>query len=100
MGGRLDLRCPNGSRHGVDRHEIDLETLICLLDRQFSTRELQLDLDLGRESLCIHGKCGALFQVTLLSHGYTFVAEGIPVKFVTCSLHEESVYSLSLRYKA
>lgn len=93
MGGRLDWKCPNVLDHGVNRHKINPKTLLFLLDEQLSSNDLRPDLELGCESLHIHGTRGALFKVTLWSHGYTFVGKGTPVEFVACAKHEESVYS-------
>ncbi|OQD68409.1 hypothetical protein PENDEC_c036G01700 [Penicillium decumbens] len=87
--GSLDRECPNVLDHGVDRHQIDLAMLIRLLDDQLSTDALWPNMDLGCESLHIHGTRGALFKVTLLSHGYTFVAKGSPIEFAESSKHEE-----------
>ncbi|KAL2374386.1 hypothetical protein RJ035_003249 [Blastomyces gilchristii] len=92
-GGKLDWECSNVLDHGVDRHQINATTLIGLLDRQLCSGDLRPDLELGCESLHIHGSRGALFKVTLLSNGYTFVGKGVPVEFVDCLKHEESVYS-------
>lgn len=64
-----------------------------LLDQQLSNDDVGPDLDLGCESLHIHGKRGALFKVTLLSHGYTFVGKGLPIEFLECAKREDSVYS-------
>ncbi|KAJ6149209.1 hypothetical protein N7471_000408 [Penicillium samsonianum] len=68
-------------------------SVIRLLDRQLSGYDPRPDLELGCESLPIHGTCGALFKVTLLSHGYTFVGKGAPIEFVEHAQHEECVYS-------
>ncbi|KAB8268668.1 hypothetical protein BDV30DRAFT_8757 [Aspergillus minisclerotigenes] len=92
-GGELDRKCPNVSDHGIDRHRLNRATLIRRLDRQLSSDNLQLDSQLGCESLHLHGTRGALFKITLWSHGYTFVGKGTPVEFVEGSKHEELVYS-------
>ncbi|PYI05341.1 hypothetical protein BO78DRAFT_398310 [Aspergillus sclerotiicarbonarius CBS 121057] len=91
-GGLLDRQCPNVSDHGVDRHRLTPKTLIRRLDRQFFGNDQQLT-QLGCESLHVHGSRGALFKITLWSHGYTFVGKGTPVEFVAGSKHEESIYS-------
>jgi hypothetical protein len=54
---------------------------------------VQLNSQLGCESLHIHGRRGALFKITLWSHGYTFVGKGTPVDFLAGSKQEELVYS-------
>ncbi|KAL4958856.1 uncharacterized protein BDV14DRAFT_23722 [Aspergillus stella-maris] len=92
-GGRLDRTCPNVLDHGVNRHQLTPATLIRQLDRQFFSDNQQLDTCLGCESLHVHGSRGALFKITLWSHGYTFVGKGTPVEFVTGSEHEELIYS-------
>ncbi|KAH8428822.1 uncharacterized protein LDX57_006501 [Aspergillus melleus] len=92
-GGTLDRKCPNVSDHGVDRHRLTPATLISQLDRQFFSDHQQLDTQIGCESLHVHGSRGALFKITLWSHGYTFVGKGTPVEFVTGSKHEELIYS-------
>ena len=89
----LDRECPNVLEHGIDRHQIDRAMFFHLLDQQLSNDDVGPDLDLGCESLHIHGTRGALFKVTLLSHGYTFVGKGVPIEFLECSNHEEFVYS-------
>ncbi|PWY90674.1 hypothetical protein BO70DRAFT_306788 [Aspergillus heteromorphus CBS 117.55] len=91
-GGLLDRQCPNVSDHGLDRHRLTRTTLIRRLDRQFFGNEQQLT-QLGCESLHVHGSRGALFKITLWSHGYTFVGKGTPVEFVAGSKHEESIYT-------
>ncbi|KAL5332340.1 hypothetical protein BJX70DRAFT_404699 [Aspergillus crustosus] len=92
-GGTLDRQCPNVSDHGVDRHRLTPATLIHRLDRQFFSDNQQLDTQLGCESLHVHGSRGALFKITLWSHGYTFVGKGTPTEFVIGSKHEELIYS-------
>lgn len=92
-GGDLDLKCPNVSDHGVDRHRLNRKTLIRKLDKQLSNDKLHPDSKLGCESLHVHGTRGALFKITLHSHGYTFVGKGVPVEFVQRARHEELVYS-------
>lgn len=91
--GTLDQKCPNVLDHGIGRHSISQASVIRLLDRQLSGYDPRPDLELGCESLHIHGTCGALFKVTLLSHGYTFVGKGAPIEFVEHAQHEECVYS-------
>ncbi len=89
----LDPTCPNASDHGADRHRLNPAALIRRLSEQFSPQDLHSDTQLGCKSLHTHGTRGALFKVTLLSHGYTFVGKGVPAEFVAGSKHEESVYA-------
>ncbi|QKX56736.1 uncharacterized protein TRUGW13939_03842 [Talaromyces rugulosus] len=91
--GPLDKNCPNAQQHGVDRHQLSRATLLKLLHRQLSDDDPRPDSELGCESLHVHGSRGALFKVTLLSHGYTFVGKGVPANFISYSRHEESMYS-------
>ncbi|KAL4985840.1 hypothetical protein BDW68DRAFT_164296 [Aspergillus falconensis] len=91
-GGKLDRQCPNVSDHGVNRHRLTPAALVHQLDQFFSNQQ-QLDTQLGCESLHIHGSRGALFKITLWSHGYTFVAKGTPIEFVAGLEHEERIYS-------
>ncbi|KAI5285235.1 hypothetical protein KEM54_000736 [Ascosphaera aggregata] len=92
-GGTLDWNCPNVSDHGVDRHRLNRTTLIKSLNKQLSSEIVHPDKKLGCESLHIHGSCGALFKITLWSHGYTFVGKGVPVEFVDRLKNEELIYS-------
>ncbi|OKL55242.1 hypothetical protein UA08_09486 [Talaromyces atroroseus] len=88
----LDRECPNAIEHGVNRHQLNAKTLIKLLDQQLSN-DPDPNAELGCESLHIHGTRGALFKITLWSHGYTFVGKGVPVEFVECAKREEMMYS-------
>lgn len=92
-GGKLDEKCPNVSDHGVDRHRLNRTTLLRRLDRQLSRDDLGPETQLGCESLHVHGTRGALFKITLWSHGYTFVGKGVPIEFVRDVKHEELIYS-------
>lgn len=92
-GGKLDRKCPNVSDHGIDRHRLNRTALIRRLKKQFSSDILRPDTKLGCESLHVHGRRGALFKITLWSHGYTFVGKGAPMEFVDRVENEELVYS-------
>ncbi|KAL4893407.1 hypothetical protein BDV59DRAFT_30432 [Aspergillus ambiguus] len=92
-GGELDWKCPNVSAHGIDRHRLNRTALIRRLNQQLSGDILRPDTKLGCESLHMHGRRGALFKITLWSHGYTFVGKGAPVEFVDRVKNEELVYS-------
>uniref|UniRef100_A0A093ULW5 Putative cell division control protein 7 like 2 n=1 Tax=Talaromyces marneffei PM1 TaxID=1077442 RepID=A0A093ULW5_TALMA len=84
--------CPNVAEHGVDRHRLNTKLLIKLLDQQLSS-DPDPHSELGCESLHIHGTRGALFKITLWSHGYTFVGKGVPIDFIQCAKREETMYS-------
>ncbi|KAI9815587.1 MAG: hypothetical protein M1832_005448 [Thelocarpon impressellum] len=86
-GGLLDKDCPNVRDHGSGRHRIDQSTFLQLLGQQLST-----DRDTDVVNLGVWGARGALFQVTLTSHGYTVAAKGTPAHFVQHLRHEAAVY--------
>jgi len=72
----FDYRCPNLSKHyGIpgecEHHLLNRETFLVLLREQ-----LRLNRDDDCQTLGKHGARGALFNVTLTSHGYTFVGKG------------------------
>ncbi|KAH8431010.1 uncharacterized protein LDX57_008671 [Aspergillus melleus] len=92
-GRNLDRNCPNVSDHGIERHRLNRTTLMRRLKQQLSHPSLRPNTKLGCESLHVHGKRGALFKITLWSHGYTFVGKGVPMEFVNGLKHEELVYS-------
>ncbi|KAI9373439.1 hypothetical protein BJX61DRAFT_379503 [Aspergillus egyptiacus] len=92
-GGKLDPKCPNVSDHGTDRHQLNRISLIRRLNQQLSRDILRPDTKLGCESLHTHGTRGALFKITLWSHGYTFVGKGTPMEFVDRVRNEELAYS-------
>ncbi|EEQ30518.1 hypothetical protein McanMca71_000776 [Microsporum canis] len=74
-GGNLDEGCPNveshRSRNGSDKHPIDAEHLVGLINQQ-----LDKDLD---QNCTPFGKCGsygAPFKITCHQYGYTVVGKG------------------------
>ncbi|KAI9828987.1 MAG: hypothetical protein M1832_000010 [Thelocarpon impressellum] len=69
------------------RHQIDLESFLERLRQQ-----LERTLDSDCEPMGMDGARGALFRVTMVSHGYTLVAKGTVEVFVTDLRHEEAVY--------
>ena len=90
-GQRLDPACPNVEQHRrrcEDRfHHLDLRSFNQLLHLQ-----LVADMDCNCQPLGKQGARGALFKVTLSSHGYTFVAKGTVEAFVVDLRHEGSIY--------
>ena len=91
-GGPLDRRCPNVSNHCEeghqgDRHQLDGEEFRMLLVEQ-----LRRGRGLACQPLGMQGARGALFQVTLTSHGYTVVGKGTVLAFVKDLRHEAEVY--------
>jgi hypothetical protein len=88
----LDEACPNVSAHrtfGVgSHHALDQKTLARHMLRQL-TQDPDICESLGRQK---QGARGALFKLTLESHGYTFVAKGTVVAFEAKLKHEGLVY--------
>ena len=88
--GRLDSQCPNRAVHpsakGL-RHTIDAQTLCILLRNQLDT-----NMDNNYTPLEIQGARGALFKLTLASHGYTLVGKGTVRAFIPDLRHEGRVY--------
>jgi serine/threonine protein kinase len=87
----LDEKCPNVAYHrGTDkdrRHHIDYITWLGLLHDQ-----LGRTLDDGIIPLWKQGARGVLFQVTLLTYGYTFVSKATIARFIPELEHEAKVY--------
>ena len=77
--------CEEG--HQGDRHQIDGEEFWMLLGEQLRRSRGDAGHPLG-----IQGARGALFKVTLTSHGYTVVGKGTVLAFVKDLRHEAEVY--------
>ena len=91
-GGPLDQRCPNVSKHCEegcrgDKHRLSGEEFRVLLEAQLRRSRGADFLSLG-----VQGARGALFKVTLKSHGYTVVAKGAIRACVRYLRHEAEVY--------
>ncbi|GAP88623.1 putative protein kinase-like domain [Rosellinia necatrix] len=97
-GDALDPDCPNLTLHQHqnnngsvinfdNRHSIGHDEFLQLLSCQ-----LQCTLDYGITSLDITGARGALFKVTLLEYGYTFISKGTVQAFIPDLEHEARVY--------
>ncbi|KAG6105421.1 hypothetical protein E4U13_007879 [Claviceps humidiphila] len=98
QGGSLDLKCPNVKHHcrgdadeaGADypnRHPVDHTEWLRLLQDQFNQ-----SLDEGITYQGVVGARGALFKVTLLAYGYTFVSKGTVAGYIEHLEHEARVY--------
>ncbi|KAF4123991.1 hypothetical protein GMORB2_5707 [Geosmithia morbida] len=93
VGGQpLDTECPNVALHrdgaqGEDGHAISYSQFMDLLRQQLSR-----SLEKGVAVLGIEGACGALFQMTLLQFGYTFVAKGFTGERLRELEHETAIY--------
>ncbi|TAQ86187.1 hypothetical protein B7494_g5489 [Chlorociboria aeruginascens] len=87
----LDATCPNVSAHRMypnsNRHALEQKTLA-----QHIRSQLAENPDDGCEPLGKQGARGALFKLTLHSHGYTFVAKGTVLAFIQDLEHEAQVY--------
>ena len=89
--GSLDLDCPNVEQHRRrtkdQSHDLDLPSFHRLLQSQ-----LVSDMDHHCQPLGKQGARGAMFKITLVSHGYTLVAKGTVKSFVVDVRHEEKAY--------
>jgi hypothetical protein len=87
----LDLACPNYHSHrrysGSRLHQINMISFHQLVQAQ-----LTADMDHYCEPLYQQGARGALFKITLASHGYTFVGKGTVEVFVEDLRREGRMY--------
>jgi hypothetical protein len=87
----LDEACPNVDAHRIygtgSYHSLNKKSFVSLISSQ-----LARDPDNGCEPLGKQGARGALFKLTLKSHGYTFVAKGTVLAFKERLKHEVLVY--------
>ena len=81
--------CPNAALHPRigKKHALNLPKFLNLIQKQ-----LDNDLDHNFKSLGLQGARGALFKITLASHGYVFVGKGTVEAFVPDLLHEGKIY--------
>ncbi|KAI2615512.1 hypothetical protein GGR54DRAFT_612797 [Hypoxylon sp. NC1633] len=92
-GSAPDKKCPNIILHmktmagGEERHPVSYEDLMKLLREQLSRSLVKGVVKLGQE-----GAYGALFQLTLLQYGYTFVAKVVTGRGVPMVRNEEVIY--------
>ncbi|KAI0505678.1 hypothetical protein F5B22DRAFT_498194 [Xylaria bambusicola] len=98
MGDVLDPDCPNLTLH---QHRNTYGSVLCIDNYhcishsdflQLLSHQLQRTLDYGISSLGITATRGALFKVTLLAYGYTFVGKGTVQAFIPDLEHEAQVY--------
>ena len=90
-GSTLDQKCPNVKLH----RQGETGTLHLLSNQKFCAmvkRQLAADLDRNCTDLKLQGSRGRLFQITLASHGYTFVGKGTRDVFVSDLRHEGRMY--------
>ncbi|RTE73952.1 hypothetical protein BHE90_011614 [Fusarium euwallaceae] len=92
-GDLVDPKCPNVALHCKSRdparvrHPVNHDEWLRLLRKQ-----LEQSLDDGVRPLDEGGARGALFQVTLLAYGYTFISKGTVRAFIKDLEHEAAVY--------
>ncbi|KAG6043022.1 hypothetical protein E4U17_001139 [Claviceps sp. LM77 group G4] len=96
QGENLDPKCPNVTLHcqgkeggagHPERHPVDHAEWLRLLRDQF-----EQSLDVGITYHGVVGARGALFKVTLLAYGYTFVSKGTVSGHIQHLEHEARVY--------
>ncbi|TGO45984.1 hypothetical protein BCON_0352g00100 [Botryotinia convoluta] len=90
--GNLDMSCPNildhcKTNHKSNQHQLNRQTFLTLLHQQ-----LERNRDDDCYPLGIQGARGALFKITLTSHGYTVVAKGTVRAFAKDLQHECEIY--------
>ena len=87
----LDPKCPNYIEHQkateLRVHVLDLNTFT-----QQVRSQLNADMDHNCDPMGIQGSRGALFKITLASHGYTFVAKGTVKIYHSDLLHQCEVH--------
>ena len=89
----LDESCPNTELHRQGKkertHLLNMEQFSEMVRLQLGT-----SLDENCKELRLQGARGALFKVTLASHGYTFVGKATREVFVPDLKHEGRMYGL------
>ena len=92
-GSLFDEICPNTEMHRqgkkVRTHLLNMELFSKMVQRQLGT-----SLDSNCTKLGLQGARGALFKLTLASHGYTFVGKATREVFVPDLKHEGRMYEL------
>ncbi|EHK22581.1 uncharacterized protein TRIVIDRAFT_124167, partial [Trichoderma virens Gv29-8] len=84
----LDPDCPNVDKHG-SAHIDNMEFLSIVQDLLSGTRQVSgCCISLG-----LKGSLGTMFKVMIPSHGYTFVAKGVPEKNLPRLLREADTYT-------
>ncbi|KAM4065844.1 kinase [Hirsutella rhossiliensis] len=81
-----------GSKQGSTGPQYCTQKCLLGLFRDLLWKQLQHSLDDGITPLAQGGARGVLLRVTLLAHGYTFVAKGTVRAFIKCLEHEAAVY--------
>lgn len=92
----LDPDCPNLRLHQHRNNQSSVNTdsghpISHSKFLQLLSHQLKCTLDYGITSLNVNGARGALFKVTLLAYGYTFVSKGTVQAFIPYLEHEARV---------
>ncbi|KAM0798172.1 hypothetical protein BDR22DRAFT_860119 [Usnea florida] len=89
--GEFDDQCPNVLEHAREstdhHHNLDSQDFLWLIQQQLAE-----DRDADCYPLWIQGARGAMFKVSLASHGYTVAAKATVFAYVTDLKHEQAVY--------
>ena len=89
--GEFDDQCPNVLEHAREstdhHHSLDSQDFLWLMQQQLTKNR-----DDDCYPLWIQGARGAMFKVSLASHGYTVAAKATVFAFVTDLKHEQAVY--------
>ena len=93
--GALDLSCPNyefrprmKNGRGEERHAISVVQL-----RELLLAQIQKTMNTNIEPLGSQGSRGAIFKLTLESHGYTMIGKGTSPHYVPDLRSENAVYN-------
>lgn len=92
QGGPLDRQCPNVSKHCEEGYQGHLHQLSVEGFRKLLGEQLRRGRGDACQPLGMQGARGALFSITLASHGYTVVGKGTVTAFIKDLRHEEEVY--------
>ncbi|KAI4124200.1 MAG: hypothetical protein LQ338_004929 [Usnochroma carphineum] len=88
----VDEGCPNAASHPRHKTNHGLHRLGLRKFRSLIRQQLASTLDKDCIDLKVNGARGMLFQLTLGSHGYTFVSKGTIDVFVSHLMHEGEMY--------
>ena len=89
----IDEGCPNAALHPRSKKQPNLHLIWARQLTTLVTEQLGTTLDKNIINLNVHGARGVLFNITLESHGYTFVGKGTIDVFVADLKHEGVVYN-------
>ena len=87
----LDPHCPNNDAHRLhnpNRHILTRPDFLRCIRTQMAR-----NLDTHVHDLRLAGSRGAMFRITLASHGYTVIGKGTTYLWITDLKHEEAIYT-------